>query len=254
MTDRLAPSTSTAAGAILRLHGAWDGDVGRAWCRRLPLTVATARGEAVIYRGRNTLVRVESPTGPVVVKAFGRGKWWRPSRGLGKAGESYDHGVRCLRANVGTPEPRAAILAPGSGGFYVCDWIDGCRSVWDLHDGVLPERHLAPLAEFVAAMHDAGVHHRDLTPGNVLLRPAGDGFTHLVVDLNRMDFAPVSPRAGLAALAKLECQGRLVEPYARARGIDPVLAARIFARVTLVERITRRWKNATRPWRRKLGL
>lgn len=241
-------------GSILRLHGAWDTEAGRAWCMALPETLAQAADSAVVYRARNVLTRLDGPTGPVVVKAFGRGKWWKPSRGLGKAGASYDNGVRCLRLAIGTPEPRAAVLAPGTGGFYVCDWSDGCRSVWDLHDGTLPDQHLAPLAEFVARMHQAGVHHQDLTPGNVLLRPVGTGFEHQLIDLNRMRFAPVTLRAGLAALAKLECHGRLLEPYARAREADVARAQRIFDRLTLIERTSRRLKNATRPWRRKVGL
>ena len=126
--------------------------------------------------------------------------------------------------------------------------------MWDLHDGLLPASGFAPLAEFVARMHEASVHHADLTPGNVLLQPVGDGFAHLLVDLNRMRFAPVSLRTGLAALAKLECAGHLVAPYAAARGADPVVAQRIYARVTLLERTSRRLKDATRPLRRKLGL
>ena len=248
-----------APGSILRLHGSWDSDAGQAWCRDLPARVAAAPEAAVVYRARNVLVQLDGPSGPVVVKAFGKGKWWRPQRGLGKAVESYDNGMHALRQGIATPEPRAAVLATGTGGFYVCDWADGCRSVWDLHDGLLAEREYTALAEFVARMHDAGVHHRDLTPGNILLKPDGaggpeTGFSHLLVDLNRMQFGPVSAATGLAALAKLECHGRLVAPYAAARGLDPVAAQRTFARVTLVERVTRRYKNATRPWRRKLGM
>lgn len=241
-------------GAILRLHGSWDTDAGRAWCGELPALVAAAPESAVVYRSRNTLVRLEGPSGPVVVKAFGKGKAWRLTPGISKAAESWDHGVHLLRLGLATPEPRAAVAATGTGGFYVCDWADGCRSVWDLHDGVLPARHLPLLAQFVARMHDLGVHHRDLTPGNVLLRAAGEDFEHLLIDLNRMRFAPVSLSVGLAALAKLECHGALLEPYAVARGVDLERARRTYSRLTFVERTTRSLKNATRPLRRRIGL
>lgn len=248
------PNAESAPGAIQRLHGAWDTDAGRAWCRTLPTLVATAAPDAVVYRGRNTLYRLAGVDRPVVVKAFGAGKWWRRGRGPQKAGASFDHAQKLLRLGIGTPEPLAVVAARGTGGFFVCAWADGCRSVWDLHDDLLPARHLAELAQFVARMHEAGAHHQDLTPGNVLLKPEGDGFTHLLVDCNRMRFGPVSLRTGLAALAKLECQGRLVAAYAAARGADVASAQRIYVRVTLIERTARRLKDATRPLRRRVGL
>lgn len=241
-------------GAILRLHGSWDTDASRAWCLELPELVAAAPPAAVVYRARNTLVRLDGPTGPVVVKAFGKGKPWRLHLNTSKAAESWDHAVRVLRVGLSTPEPRAAVAASGTGGFFVCDWVEGCRSVWDLHDGTLAAEHLPRLAEYVARMHELGVHHRDLTPGNVLLREAGKEFEHVLIDLNRMQFGPVSLTVGLAALAKLECHGALCAPYAVARGVEVAKARRIYNRLTLIERTTRAFKNATRPLRRKVGL
>ena len=241
-------------GAIQRLHGAWDTEAGRAWCQALPTLLAQAPTDAAIYRGRNALYRLPGVDRQVVIKAFGNGTWWRRGRGPMKATASYDHAAKLMRLGLGTPEPLAVVHARGTGGFYVCAWEDGCRSVWDLHDGLLPAQHAAALAAFVARLHEAGVHHHDLTPGNVLLKPNGAAFDFLLVDCNRMRFGPVSLTTGLAALAKLECHGHLVAPYAAARGADPARAQRIFARVTLIERTTRRMKDVTRPLRRRVGL
>ena len=241
-------------GAIQRLHGAWDNAAGRAWCLDLPAQLAEAPAEATFYRGRNTLSRLPGIDRPVVVKAFGKGRWWRRGQGPHKATASYDHAQRLLRLGIGTPEPLAVVAARGTGGFYVCAWEDGCRSVWDLHDGLLPAEHLVALAEFIARLHEAGAHHHDLTPGNVLLKPVATGFEFLLVDCNRMRFGPVSLSTGLAALAKLECHGQLVAPYAAARGVDLRRAQRIAARVTWWERTTRRCKDASRPLRRRVGL
>ncbi len=241
-------------GAIQRLHGAWDHAAGRAWCLGLPAALAAAPAAATIYRGRNTLFRLPGVDRPVVVKAFARGRWWRRGRGPQKATASYDHALRLMRLGLGTPEPLAVVYARGTGGFYVCAWEDGCRSVWDLHDGVLPARHVVALAEFIARLHEAGVHHYDLTPGNILLKPQGEDFVFLLVDCNRMHFGPVSLRTGLAALAKLECHGQLVAPYAAARRVDLRRAQKIAARVTWWERTTRRFKDASRPLRRRVGL
>lgn len=246
-------------GAIQRLHGAWDNPIGQEWCVDLPARIAAAEPSAIIYAGRNTLYRFAGPDRPVVVKAFGIGNGlrWRRGRGPDKAAASYDHAARLLRLGLGTPEPLAVIVARRSRAYYVCAWEDGCRSVWDIHDGVLSAEAGVALAQFIARMHDAGAHHQDLTPGNVLLKPLTQdqsaAFDHLLVDCNRMRFGPVSLRTGLAALAKLACRGTLVEPYARARGADLHLAKRIFARVTTIERTTRWFKDSTRPLRRCLG-
>ena len=252
MTDSAA--LQPPPGAIQRLHGAWDTEAGRAWCQALPTLLSRAPAEAAFYRGRNTLSRLAGVDRPVVIKAFGSGTWWRRGRGPMKATASYDHAQRLVRAGFGTPEPLAVVHARGTGGFYICAWEDGCRSVWDLHDGLIPAHHATALAEFIAKLHEAGIHHHDLTPGNVLLKPVGDAFEFLLVDCNRMRFGPVPLSTGLAALAKLECQGHLVAPYAAARGADVLRAQRIFARVTLLERTTRRMKDATRPLRRRVGL
>jgi len=249
-----SPILPPPTGALQRLHGAWDTEAGRAWCQSLPALLARAPTEAAFYRGRNTLYRLAGVDRPVVIKAFGNGRWWRRGRGPMKATASYDHALRLVRLGFGTPEPLAVVYARGTGGYYVCAWEDGCRSVWDLHDGLIPTQHATALAEMVAKLHEAGVHHLDLTPGNVLLKPVGNAFEFLLVDCNRMRFGPVSLSTGLAALAKLECHGQLLKAYAAARGADLARAQRIFARVTLLERTTRRMKDATRPLRRRVGL
>ncbi len=228
---------------------------GRAWAADLAAMVAAAPDDAVIYRARNTLVRLPGPDGAeVVVKAFGKGKVWRPGSGPIKARKSFQAAIKLVAAGVGTPAPVAAVTSQGRG-FYACAWAPGCASVWDLHDGKLTDADTEDLARFVARMHEADVLHRDNTPGNILLRPRADGrFDHLVVDCNRVAFGPVGILAGLKNLVMLECQGRLVGPYLAARQADSALHRKWYAACAAEHRWRWAIKRGTRPLRRKLGM
>lgn len=211
-----------------------------------------AQGEAgVVYRARNLLVRCPLAGSPAVVKAFPAGK------GARKAVQAFDHAQELRHRGFLTPAPIAALTAPDGRGWYCCDWIEGCRSVWDLHDGRIPdaERCCDGLGCLIGRLHEAGIHHRDLTPGNVLLQPRPDGgFDHLLIDLNRMRFTRVGHLAGITALVKLECQGRLLEPYCRTRGIRGGLAPALYRAAFAWHRFEFWCKNRTRPLRRKVGL
>ena len=240
---------------MILLAPPFDTDAGRAWAATLPALVASAPESAVIYRARNTLVRVPGPDGAeVVVKAFGRGKWWRPGSGPIKARKSFAAALRLVQAGVGTPAPVAAVAAEGRG-YYACAWIPGCASVWDLHDGKHPAERTADLARFVAAMHEAGVLHRDNTPGNILLHPRADGaFDHLVVDCNRVAFGPVGLITGLKNLVMLECHGQLLAPYLEARRALTPANRRWYTWWAAEHRWRWAIKRSSRPLRRKLGM
>jgi hypothetical protein len=240
---------------MIRLAPPFDTPAGLAWAAGLPAAVEAAPAEAVIYRARNTLVRLPGPdgSGEVVVKAFGRGKWWRPGGGPIKAGKSFERALGMIERGIGTPAPVAAVAKNGRG-YYACAWVPGCASVWDIHDRKLPEAEAEALARFTARMHAAGVLHRDNTPGNILLAPRpGGGFDHLVVDCNRVAFGPVGVVAGLKNLVMLECQDRLVGPYLAERGADTPGWRRFFALCAAEHRWRWAVKRGSRPLRRKLG-
>lgn len=241
---------------LLHLCPAWDGPAGRELALRLGELAAAAPPEAVVYKARNTLVRLDLLGGTAVVKCFPpRSSWQRFWSRATKAAKAYANAAELLRRGLGTPEPLAAVEADDGRSWFACAWIPGCRSVWELHVARLPDadRHCEALGAFIGRLHQAGCDHRDLTPGNVLLRPQGDGFEHLLVDCNRMRFVPVNARLGLARLVSLECQGRTLPGYCRERGLPLAWARRFYDAIAGWHRFKWQVKDRTRPWRRRLA-
>lgn len=79
-------------------------------------------------------------------------------------------------------------------------------------------------ARYTAALHEAGIMHKDYSPGNILFDKR-DGTWHFsLVDINRMYFGEVSLEKGCANFARLWGQKAffklLAEEYAAARGAD----------------------------------
>jgi hypothetical protein len=71
--------------------------------------------------------------------------------------------------------------------FVVMDYFPGRPlDQYVREDGAIPADRLVPLARDLAdalrAAHGKGIVHRDVKPGNVLVRPAGDGFEVRVID------------------------------------------------------------------------
>lgn len=252
----MSASPEASSVSVLRLRPEWDDADGRALAASLPALAAGAGPEAVVYRARNTLVRGELRGRMAVVKCFpARPRWKRPLASVSKAVKAYDHAIGLLARGIATPEPFCAVQAADGRAWFACAWEAGCHSVWELHRDELPgaDRHCEELGAFIGRLHEAGCDHRDLTPGNVLLRPSGAGFDHLLVDCNRLRFAPVTARLGLARLVSLECAGRTLPGYCRERGIPLSWARRFYGAVADWHRLKWWIKDGTRPWRRRLG-
>lgn len=93
------------------------------------------------------------------------------------------------------------------------------------------------LAEFTADLHEKGIYHLDYSPGNILYEKDEKGrFQFSLVDINRMQFGPVSVEKGCKNFARLWGNTHfftlLAKAYAKARGadvemcVDTVLKAR----------------------------
>jgi hypothetical protein len=80
-----------------------------------------------------------------------------------------DH-PRLLARRAAFRHPRVAPLLAWGAGWHLSGWIEGrALSGWRG-----PNRQVADdVAEGLAALHRAGLHHGDLTPANVVVTPAG---------------------------------------------------------------------------------
>lgn len=79
-------------------------------------------------------------------------------------------------------------------------------------------------ARYTAALHEAGIMHKDYSPGNILFDEVDGDWHFSLVDINRMYFGEVSVKEGCANFARLWGQKSffvlLAEEYAIARGAD----------------------------------
>ncbi|HEX2253643.1 MAG TPA: lipopolysaccharide kinase InaA family protein [Thermoanaerobaculia bacterium] len=174
---------------------------------------ATDPGQALrtLHWGRNYLylTRLETAAGPlpVAVKQFTHhGRRRRLERRFkgSKAARSWRVARALVEAGIATPEPVLLIESedPGGPAFYVCRHLDGVTEARYLlramnagtaaeqFPAADPDAFLVALGRTLRRLHDAGVWHRDVTSGNVLIRwPPPGGAAALpelfLLDLNR---------------------------------------------------------------------
>ncbi len=222
------------------------GEVSAAWqpadleaeVRRI---IDPAAAKQSLHWGRNYLYRAElshaGETISVAVKQFRgdrlRERWRRRWRST-KARLSWEMAQAFRAAGVDTPEPLLLIesQAPGGPAFYICRHLEGVTEARYLLRAAaagraaeeFPEIDLASFLETLGAtarkLHDAGILHRDLSVGNVLIEPRSDAAPRLwLVDLNRArqgskpgQFARLRDLCRLA-LFRREDRARLLHGY-----------------------------------------
>lgn len=155
----------------------------------------------IIHEGRNRLGVVPLPraaggTREVVVKEFRfRGlNLWKTLFGRSKTRRAWTGAAALVERGVPTPDPVAFLEFRRAGlvrcGYFLAEWVEGAREIRflfrELKGGTL-RALLERLVPFLRACHDAGVLHRDLSDGNILVREGGPGgFEFFLVDTNRI--------------------------------------------------------------------
>jgi 3-deoxy-D-manno-octulosonic acid kinase len=170
--------------------------------------------------GRGTTTRLELEVGPALrLKRMRRGGLtaglWRGVNfpGTRRLLDNLRVPVEAARRGISTPSPVALLIVPGGRGLNrgwlaVEEIAGGVDLARRFRSGPAPDRdELLATMRLVRRMHDAGLEHRDLNLGNLLLRDGGDGVPEaFVVDLDgaRLHDGGLSMRRRLLALVRLE--------------------------------------------------
>jgi 3-deoxy-D-manno-octulosonic acid kinase len=153
-----------------------------------------------------------------VVKRMRRGGWtarlWRDRfAGAARLLRNLSVPVEVARRGVPTAAPAAMLLEEGPFRLYrawlAVDEIPGAEDLLTRLAGARPpgSAEIAEVLRTVRRMHDAGVEHRDLNLGNLLLRSGAAGALEAhVVDLDRARLldGPVGTGKRRAALRRME--------------------------------------------------
>lgn len=194
-----------------------------------------SREGEVIYTGRNLIKVLESDGVPVNVKRYRTPNFFnrvvysfiRPSKGI----RAFTYPQRLLELGFETPEP-IAYIEERRFGLIGLSYFLSIQSSYrftfyqfgnaDIHDC---RDIIVEFARFTARLHDAGVYHRDYSPGNILFDQVDGTYRFCLVDINRMSFGSVGMKQGCANFARLWGQtplfDLLADVYAAARGFDP---------------------------------
>lgn len=187
-----------------------------------------------IHKARNELKIIELDGIKTVVKSFKVPHllnrivytYFRKS----KAYKSYHNALRLEELGISTPKPIALIEFYESGllgeSFFIAECFEYDFTVRTPLLEPLEDREeiFKAFAAYTYDLHKCGVWHLDYSPGNILIKRTSSGYQFSIVDINRMEFRPITPLEGCenfnklwASDEELEIMGR---EYARLSGFN----------------------------------
>ena len=194
---------------------------------------------AVEHTGyRNRLFTLPTTLGEVNIKAFRNpsfpNKYVYTTLRKSKARRSAEHAARLLNIGIDTPAPIAWIEKKHGLGlrssYYISRevMVEGDLRYWERLAPRERDTLLEAYARFMVKLHEHGVLHHDLSPGNVIWTHDNDGcFVFRLVDLNRMTFydGPLHVKQRLSNFRNIndipEETRRIARFYAHEAGYDP---------------------------------
>ena len=155
------------------------------------------KGAEIIYHGRNILYRTMLGDEPVIVKQFRIpniiNAFAYTTVRTSKALRSYENSEKMRELGFSAPKPIA--YGENISGIklvescYICEEIKGATEMRNWEENPDCENLVRTLAREMVRLHEAGVWHKDFSPGNVLYTGnAREGYKFHYVDLNRMKF------------------------------------------------------------------
>lgn len=197
-----------------------------------------------VYTGRNKIFTVDCQGITINIKSFRE-----PGRVRGfiytnivksKARRSYLHAGKLLSLRFPTPAPLAWIEKKESGRLKESYYLSIHEKYphdlrrWEEWDADMIDEVLPQYALLMYRLHQSGIYHRDLSPGNVLWQKDDKGKIRFsIVDLNRMRFyrKPLKLRKAFRNFRNInlieEETARLGRIYGAVRSIDGKTAEKL---------------------------
>ncbi|WP_159021322.1 lipopolysaccharide kinase InaA family protein [Formosa sp. L2A11] len=148
-----------------------------------------------------------------------------------KAQRSYEYASKLKSLGINTPEPIAyyefstPFLFKKS--YYISAQLDCDLTYRELTRDLNYPDHEAVLrafTRFTYKLHESNVKFLDHSPGNTLIKKEGADYTFYLVDLNRMEFKPMSFEERIKNFSRLTVHKSIVETmsdeYAKVSGED----------------------------------
>ena len=148
-----------------------------------------------------------------------------------KARRSFEYAQKLQELDLGTPDPIAYFEYPSASlfkeSFYVSEHLKADYTFRDLtHNFDIPnhEEILRAFTRFTFQLHENQVLFLDHSPGNTLIKKEGENYKFYLVDLNRMEFKPLSFKDRIKNFARLTDKQSIIETmsdeYAQCLGED----------------------------------
>lgn len=187
-----------------------------------------------IYSGRNLIKVLQADGVEVNVKRYGIPAW--PNRIIysflrkPKGKRAFLYPGILLEKGFETPESIAYIERRKWGlieySYFISIQSPYRHNFYEFGDATIETciDVVTAFAKYAAMLHEAGILHRDFSPGNILFDKVDGKYHFSLVDTNRMSFGKVSIKAGCANFARLWGQipffDLLAREYAKARNAN----------------------------------
>lgn len=160
--------------------------------------------EAVeIYKGRNLVVRYDTPHGAINIKQFKIphiiNRLVYSNLRHSKARHAFENAEKLIAKGFHTPKPMAYIehrqgLLFGIS-YFVSEQLEGYAEIRQIEHSEHRKAIVEAIGQLIADLHRAHIFMKDFSQGNVLWRREADGSIRLaLVDINRMAFDVSSKR------------------------------------------------------------
>ena len=189
-------------------------------------SIHKARNELKVILYQNTDVVIKAFRVPNIINQLIYGNF-RNS----KAQKSYDNALMLFELGICTPRPIGYIefyhYSLFKKSFFVTEKYHYDFTIREpLLDKNFPDRDniFKAFAAFTLMLHNKGVYHKDYSPGNILIKKLEEGYEFCLVDINRMEFAPLDMKTKLFNFTKLwiddEDLAFVMQQYCLLGGLD----------------------------------